>query len=220
MPSFVLTAILSLFAFGPALAGDRITANSQLDRVADAVDGAESSHGRDISMWRPETAGPQGPMQVSEKAAIDVGGGDRFEIAQNRAIGRAYLALLYRRYGNWADAISAYNWGLGKVDSWIRGGRRPESFANDVSRYLRRVLNDSGLCDGGAPTANECNAQGSSAGAVAWPLVGNRSVLTGTYRSFDRTLAKAEMLAARFGAEQTDRRSGVLSGGSRNAALP
>src|SRR5690242_9448652 len=44
-----------------------------LDRVATAVDGAESSHGKDIGTWRPDPLGPQGPMQVSEAAAIDVG---------------------------------------------------------------------------------------------------------------------------------------------------
>jgi hypothetical protein len=60
-------------------------------------------------------------MQVSEKAALDVGNGDRFEAEQNRALGRAYLALLYRRYGNWADAISAYNWGMGKVEALLCG---------------------------------------------------------------------------------------------------
>lgn len=48
-----------------------------LDRVANAVDGAESSHGNDMAMWRPDPSGPQGPMQVSEAAATDVGGGDR-----------------------------------------------------------------------------------------------------------------------------------------------
>jgi hypothetical protein len=62
--------------------------------VATAVDGAESSHGTDIGMWRADPSGPQGPMQVSQAAAIDVGGGDRFDLAQNRAIGRAYLAQL------------------------------------------------------------------------------------------------------------------------------
>jgi hypothetical protein len=62
-----------------------------LDRVASAVDGAESSHGSDMAMWRPDPSGPQGPMQVSEAAATDVGGGDRFDALQNRAIGRAYL---------------------------------------------------------------------------------------------------------------------------------
>src|SRR5204862_7856284 len=39
----------------------------------DAVAGAESSYGRNPAMWRPNLAGPQGPMQVSEKAARDLG---------------------------------------------------------------------------------------------------------------------------------------------------
>lgn len=89
----------------------RMTLVKPLDRVASAVDGAESSHGKDIAMWRPDPSGPQGPMQVSEAAATDVGGGDRFDLTQNRALGRAYLAQLYGRYKNWPDAIAAYNWG-------------------------------------------------------------------------------------------------------------
>src|SRR6266851_1475440 len=79
----------------------RMTSATPLDRVASAVDGAESSHGKDIGMWRPDPSGPQGPMQVSEAAATDVGGGNRFDLTQNRAIGRAYLAQLYGRYRNW-----------------------------------------------------------------------------------------------------------------------
>src|SRR5271156_6349624 len=106
--------------FGPASAAD-------LDRVAFAVDGAESSHGADLRMWRPEPGGPQGPMQVTAAAAFDVGGGDRFDLAQNRALGRAYLARMYRRYGNWQDAIAAYNWGPGNLDAWIGGGRATSS---------------------------------------------------------------------------------------------
>ena len=53
-----------------------------LDRIAVAVDGAESSHGQDQRMWRPDPAGPQGPMQVSEAAATDVGGGNRFDFVR------------------------------------------------------------------------------------------------------------------------------------------
>ena len=45
-------------------------------------------------------------------------GGGRFDIGQNRALGRAYLALLYRRYGNWPDAVSAYSWGMGNFDTY------------------------------------------------------------------------------------------------------
>ena len=128
-----------------------MTAATPLDRVAIAVEGAESSHGKDIGMWRPNPSGPQGPMQVSEAAAMDVGGGDRFELTQNRAIGRAYLAQLYGRYGNWPDAIAAYNWGLGKMDAWVNAGRPPDRFLVGVATYLSRVLHDTGLCNGTEP---------------------------------------------------------------------
>jgi hypothetical protein len=121
--------------FGPAREAD-------LDRVAFAVDGAESNHGADPRMWRPEISGPQGPMQVSAAAAADLGGGDRFDLFENRQLGRAYLAHLYRRYGNWPDAIAAYNWGPGNMDSWITSGRPISYFPLEVERYRNRVLRD------------------------------------------------------------------------------
>jgi hypothetical protein len=121
--------------FGPASVAD-------LDRVAFAVDGTESGHGSDPRMWRAEPSGPQGPMQVTAAAAIDVGGGDRFDVAKNRALGRAYLAHLYRRYGNWPDAIAAYNWGPSNVDAWIGDGRQADGFPFEVERYRDRVLRD------------------------------------------------------------------------------
>jgi transglycosylase-like protein with SLT domain len=128
--------------FGPASAAD-------LDRVAFAVDGAESRHGADLRMWRAEPSGPQGPMQVTAAAAIDVGGGDRFDFAENRALGRAYLARLYRRYGNWPDAVAAYNWGPGNLDGWITGGRAAEKLPLEVEQYRDRVLREAG----GEPSA-------------------------------------------------------------------
>src|SRR5438876_5004440 len=121
-------------------AGDRGSPPSTaLDRVSFAVDGAESSHGENSAMWRPDPSGPQGPMQVTEAAATDVGGGDRFDSVQNRAIGRAYLAQLYWRYRNWPDAITAYNWGIGNMDAWVKAGRPAERLLVGVSVYLRRV---------------------------------------------------------------------------------
>src|SRR6266478_8852378 len=118
-----------------------------LDRVAIAVDGAESSHGQDMAMWRPDPSGPQGPMQVSEAAATDVGGGDRFDLWQNREIGRTYLSQLFWHYGNWPDTIAAYNWGIGNMDAWVKAGRPPGKFLAGVAVYLRRVLHESGLCN-------------------------------------------------------------------------
>lgn len=152
-----LAAILLLLLAVPALpgwaagrkaphGGSAAAAANPLDRVAYAVDGAESSHGSDQGMWRLDPEGPQGPMQVSAAAASDVGGGDRFDPEQNREIGRAYLAQLYRRYGDWPDAIAAYNWGIGNLDSWVRSGRPTGGLAFGVAGYLWRVLRDSGLC--------------------------------------------------------------------------
>ena len=120
-------------------------ADGVLDRIAYGVDGAESSHGGDPGMWRPEPNGPQGPMQVSAAAAADVGGGDRFDEAENRTLGRAYLAQMLRRYGSWPDAIAAYNWGPGHLDGWIGGGRPADKFPAAVERYRNRVLATSGL---------------------------------------------------------------------------
>ena len=117
-------------------------AGSELDRVAFAVDGVESRHGADPRMWRDEWDGPQGPMQVSLKAASDVGGGDRFDLRENRLLGRAYLAQMFRRYGNWADALAAYNWGPGNLDAWIADGRPAIALPSETFNYVRRVLRD------------------------------------------------------------------------------
>jgi len=121
--------------FAPAQEGD-------FDRVAFAVEAIESRHGADPRMWRPELDGPQGPMQVSLAAAIDVGGGDRFDLRQNRLLGRAYLARMFRQYGKWADALAAYNWGPRNVDTWIAAGRSADRLPLGVTRYVARVLRD------------------------------------------------------------------------------
>ena len=115
---------------------------SDLDRIAFAVEGVESRHGRDLLMWQPNLRGPQGPMQVTHAAAIDVGGGNRFDMAENRQVGRAYLANLYRRYGNWADAVAAYNWGPGKFDRWVAAGRPIGQLSAPVRAYVERIMRE------------------------------------------------------------------------------
>ena len=148
--SVTLVAVCAVFsAFGQLAVGKarglELGGGAALDRIAYAVDGAESGHGADPRMWRPDPDGPQGPMQVSAAAAADVGGGNRFDEQQNRALGRAYLAQMYRRYGSWFDAVAAYNWGPGKMDSWIGGGRPFDKLPLAVEQYRIRVLLGSGL---------------------------------------------------------------------------
>ncbi len=165
-PGFEVAAETELF--GPASAAD-------LDRIAFAVDGAESSHGADLRMWRPEPGGPQGPMQVSAAAAFDVGGGDRFDLAENRALGRAYLARMYRRYGNWPDAIAAYNWGPGNLDAWIGGGRAADRLPLVVDRYRSRVLREAMLAEPGIMMASRW-----AIGATSPPEPADRSPVPGS----------------------------------------
>ena len=130
-----LRDLFSTDLFGSANAGE-------FDRIAHAVHGAESSHGTDLRMWRPDPNGPQGPMQVSAAAALDVGGGNRFDLGENRRLGRAYLARMFSRYGNWPDALAAYNWGPGNVDHWIAAGRITGRLPAETVRYIERVLRD------------------------------------------------------------------------------
>lgn len=131
-----------------ATARDSLTSSWELDKIAFAIEGVESNHGQNPAMWRRDLFGPQGPMQVSAPAALDVGGGDRFDTTNNRFMGRAYLAHLYHRYGNWPDAITAYNWGPSKVDTWISGGRPDRRLPLSVRQYLARVLGDPELSRG------------------------------------------------------------------------
>ena len=157
----LLTSLSLLVALSFAGAAKPAEVGGVLDRIVYAVDGAESSHGSDPRMWRPDPDGPQGPMQVSAAAAFDAGGGDRFDEKENRALGRAYLARMYRRYGSWPDAIAAYNWGPGHLDEWIGGGRAAEKFPPAVERYRSRVLVHSGLAvgEGADPFSQWANAR-------------------------------------------------------------
>jgi len=113
----------------------------QFLRIADAVHGVESGYGTDSRMWRLYNInGPQGPMQVSAAAALDVGGGNRFDVYENIVLGRFYLARMFRKYGSWSDALAAYNWGPANVDQWIARGRNSEQLPAETTRYIERVL--------------------------------------------------------------------------------
>src|ERR1700687_1250435 len=65
----------------------------------------------------------RGRGRAAPKGGPDGGGGARFDLRSNRLLGRAYLAQMFRRYGNWGDALAAYNWGPGNLDQWIAAGR-------------------------------------------------------------------------------------------------
>lgn len=90
--------------------------------------------------------GAQGPAQVLPSTARAVVGGalpdDWNKGDTNRAIGNKYLEDQYNKYGNWPDALAAYNAGPGRVDKWIEAGR-PETgkgaLPAETRAYVRQV---------------------------------------------------------------------------------
>ncbi|MGE0259105.1 MAG: lytic transglycosylase domain-containing protein [Alphaproteobacteria bacterium] len=120
--------------------------DEEFNRIAEAVHGIESRYGTDARMWRLDNLdGPQGPMQVSAAAAVDVGGGDRFDVYENLLLGRAYLARLLWKYDSWPDALAAYNWGPGNVDQWIARGRNAAQLPAETTRYIALVMRRASL---------------------------------------------------------------------------
>ena len=91
-----------------------------------------------IAQWTPN-----GNVVTSNKGAIGVFqllpstaaglGVDPTDLTGNIAGGIAYLKQLYQQFGNWSDALAAYNWGPGNVSS-------KDSIPSSVMGYVDKVL--------------------------------------------------------------------------------
>jgi soluble lytic murein transglycosylase-like protein len=92
-----------------------------------------------ISQWTQNggivtsSAGAQGVFQLMPSTAAGLGV-DPTDLNGNISGGIAYLKQLYAKFGNWNDALAAYNWGPGNVSS---GNSVPTS----VGQYVSNVLN-------------------------------------------------------------------------------
>ena len=125
-----------------------------------AVEGAESSHGHDPTMWRPNSAGALGWMQITPDAWHDFATGgqtnplDRkqsWEVAQNE------LSHYMKMYGfDLQKMLAAYNWGPRHVNeamayarkygrSWLDDPRMPK----ETRDYLKKILGAGGDTDHG-----------------------------------------------------------------------
>ncbi len=88
------------------------------------------------SNFNPKAVSPKnasGLFQLMPKTALGLGVDNVFDPEQNANGGNRFLASLYRKYGNWPDALAAYNWGPGNMDS-------DKPIPNSVNDYVNKVL--------------------------------------------------------------------------------
>jgi hypothetical protein len=129
-----------------------------IDRAA-AQYGVPADHlarmlGRE-SGWRPEVidgrvkspVGAEGVAQFMPGTAKELGVDP---LNPESAIPGAarYLSQLQKQFGgNLEHATAAYNWGPGRVDTWLKAGADPSRMPAETQAYLKAVM------QGGAPAA-------------------------------------------------------------------
>jgi hypothetical protein len=88
--------------------------------------------------------GARGVMQLMPGTMRDPGFGvtpprDNSE-AENRRAGREYLDAMHNRYGDPKLALMAYNWGPGRVDTWIKNGQNQNAVPKETRDYVRKIM--------------------------------------------------------------------------------
>lgn len=103
----------------------------------------ESRYREDIISGRVRSpVGAQGIAQFMPATARELGI-DPLNPAQAINAAGLYLARLYRMFGNWSEALAAYNWGMGNVQR--KGlGSAPRETRNYYSQILADVNNANG----------------------------------------------------------------------------
>lgn len=129
-----------IVAFGPG------GSTGGMSDLYDSVEYWES--GGDQSAVSP--AGARGVMQLMPGTMKDPGFGvpslaelmkqGMSEEEANRTAGRKYLDAMYRRYGDQATALAAYNWGPGNVDKWLKSGADPKKLPAETRKYVKNVM--------------------------------------------------------------------------------
>lgn len=102
--------------------------NRHHDAQGNVIKGPMTRHGQAI-----------GVSQLIESTAKGLGV-DPYDETQNREGGKRELATQFEKYGNWEDALAAYNWGPGNVDKWIAGGRDPSKMPAETRKYVPAVM--------------------------------------------------------------------------------
>lgn len=93
------------------------------------------------SMFNPEAVsrgGAVGMFQFMPKTAgrFKI---DPLNVSQSADAAGRYLSILYKQFGSWKGAASAYNWGEGNYGKWLKGKRKMNSETRDYYPNITKM---------------------------------------------------------------------------------
>jgi len=169
---------------------------ASFNRYAPQADAAADKYGIPRNIFRGlidvETGGSWSPFLTSPAGAYGLAqlmpgtasqlGINRFDVGQNLDGGAKYLASLFQQFGNWTDALKAYNGGPGAVSN----PSKYPTIQQSISAYASEVL---GRAQGKFADAGGSPADGSSVAPPSPDATAQASPGTGS--SDAPTLAQA-----------------------------
>jgi hypothetical protein len=105
------------------------------------------------------SAGAQGLFQIMPANDASLGISNPFDPAQNIQGGLSLLSQYYQQFGNWTQALEAYNQGPGSLNTALAAGSTPVS-----AGYASSILASSGVSDS-SDLADTGSQDSSTAGA-------------------------------------------------------
>lgn len=109
----------------------------------------ESRFREDIISGRVKSsAGAQGLMQFMPATAAELGVKlDDGSVVDDIHGAAKYLADQFKRFGSWAHAVMAYNWGPHNVAAWLKTGRgaRGQTMPQETYDYYTSISRDLNL---------------------------------------------------------------------------
>jgi hypothetical protein len=112
-------------------------------------------------------SGATGLFQLEPATAADLGVTNLLDPVQSANGGTAYLNQLYQKFGTWAAALAAYDWGMGNVQKAQRdyGSNWLQYAPSETQNYVSSILSSAGMDD--TPVVTPASVVNGAVNAVA-----------------------------------------------------